>query len=134
MSVWGKIFGSAGMEVADKVSNVVDKFVQTPDEKVAFKKEMYEIFQNAANEEQKNVTERWKSDMSSDNLLSKTVRPAVLIFLIFSTILLIFIDSGFITFVVDDEWKELLKVLLITVVAAYFGGRSYEKGTKIKNK
>ena len=52
----------------------------------------------------------------------------------FNTILLIFIDSGFITFVVDDEWKDLLKVLLVTVVAAYFGGRSYEKGTKIKNK
>ena len=134
MSVWSKIFGSAGIEVADKLSNVVDKFVQTPDEKMAFKKEMLDIFHNAANEEQKNVTERWKSDMSSDNLLSKTVRPAVLIFLIFSTILLIFIDSGFITFVVDDEWKDLLKVLLVTVVAAYFGGRSYEKGTKIKNK
>ena len=134
MSIWGKIFGSAGMEVADKVSHVVDKFIQTPDEKVAFKKEMIEIFNNAANEEQKNVTERWKSDMASDSYLSKTVRPAVLIFLIFSTILLIFIDSGFITFVVDDEWTDFLKVLLVTVVAAYFGGRSYEKGTKIKNK
>ena len=134
MSIWSKIFGSAGMEVADKVSSVVDKFVQTPDEKVAFKKEMLEILNNAANEEQKNVTERWKSDMTSDNKLSKSVSPAVLIFLIFSTILLIFIDSGFITFVVDNEWKDLLKVLLVTVVAAYFGGRSYEKGTKIKNK
>jgi cation transport ATPase len=134
MSIWSKIFGSAGLEVADKVSSVVDKFVQTPDEKVAFKKEMLEIFNNAANEEQKNVTDRWKSDMTSDSYLSKTVRPAVLIFLIFSTILLIFIDSGFITFVVNDEWKDLLKVLLVTVVAAYFGGRSYEKGTKIKNK
>ncbi len=134
MSIWSKIFGSAGLEVADKVSGVVDKFIQTPDEKVAFKKEMLEIFNNAANEEQKNVTDRWKSDMTSDSYLSKTVRPAVLIFLIFSTILLIFIDSGFITFVVNDEWKDLLKVLLVTVVAAYFGGRSYEKGTKIKNK
>ena len=47
--------------------------------------------------------------MTSDNYLSKTVRPAVLIIFIFifSTILLlIFIDSGFITFVVDDEWKD----------------------------
>ena len=72
--------------------------------------------------------------MSSDSRLSKTVRPAVLIFLILSTIVLIFIDSGFINFVVDDEWKELLKLLLMTTVAAYFGGRSYEKGTRIKNK
>tara|TARA_R100000908_G_scaffold43771_1_gene20551 strand:- start:948 stop:1352 length:405 start_codon:yes stop_codon:yes gene_type:complete len=134
MNIWNKIFGSAGVEVADKVTGIVDKFVQTPDEKVAFKKEMLRIFHDAANEEQRNVTERWKSDMTSDNILSKSVRPAVLIFLIFSTILLIFIDSGFITFVVDDEWKDLLKVLLVTVVAAYFGGRSYEKGTKIKNK
>ena len=68
---------------------------------------MLRIFHNAANDEQKNVTERWKSDMTSDSVLSKSVRPAVLIFLITSTILLIFIDSGFITFVVDDEWKDL---------------------------
>jgi len=134
MSIWGKIFGSAGIEVADKLSSVVDKVVQTPDEKVAFKKEMLQIFSNAASEEQKNITERWKSDMTSDNLLSKSVRPCVLIFLIVSTMLLIFIDSGFITFVVDDEWKELLKVLLVTVVASYFGGRSYEKGITIKKK
>jgi hypothetical protein len=46
--------------------------------------------------------------------------------------LLIFVDSGFINFVVDDEWKDLLKVLLMTTVAAYFGGRSYEKGQKMK--
>ena len=134
MNVWSKIFGSAGMEVADKVSGVVDKFIHTTDEKVAFKKEMTELIIKAQVENQKNITERWKSDMSSDNLLSKSVRPAVLIFLIVSTILLIFIDSGFITFVVDDEWKDLLKVLLMTAVTAYFGGRSYEKGIKIKNK
>ena len=134
MNIWTKIFGSQGMDVAKQVGDVVDRFVQTPDEKLEAKKAMFEIFNNAAAEEQKNITERWKSDMSSDNLLSKSVRPAVLIFLIFSTIVLIFIDSGFITFVVDDEWKDLLKVLLVTVVAAYFGGRSYEKGTKIKNK
>tara|TARA_R110000787_G_scaffold186828_1_gene298615 strand:+ start:259 stop:663 length:405 start_codon:yes stop_codon:yes gene_type:complete len=134
MSIWNKIFGTAGIEMADKVSSVVDRFVQTPDEKIAFKKEMAELLTKAQAEKEKNVTERWLSDMSSDNQISKSVRPLTLIFLIVSTILLIFIDSGFITFVVDDEWKDLLKVLLVTVVAAYFGGRSYEKGTKIKNK
>lgn len=134
MNIWNKIFGSAGIEVADKVTSIVDKFVETPDEKKEFKKQMMQVFADSVADEQKNVTERWKSDMTSDSVLSKTVRPAVLIFLIASTILLIFIDSGFITFAVDDEWKDLLKVLLVTVVAAYFGGRSYEKGTKIKNK
>jgi cation transport ATPase len=133
MNIWSKIFGKEGIQVADKVSEVVDKFIHTKDEKVAFKKEMVELFNKAQAEKEKNVTDRWVSDMSSDNQLSKSVRPLTLIFLIVSTILLIFIDSGFITFV-DDEWKDLLKVLLVTVVASYFGGRSYEKGIKIKNK
>ena len=134
MSFWNKIFGSSGVDVADKVGSLVDRFIQTPDEKIAFEKEMAELLIKAQAEKEKNVTERWVSDMSSDSKLSKSVRPLTLIFLIVSTILLIFIDSGFITFVVDDEWKDLLKVLLVTVVASYFGGRSYEKGTKIKNK
>ena len=134
MTIWSKIFGSAGMEVADKVSEVVDKFVETPDEKKEFKKQMMQVFADSVADEQKNVTERWKSDMSSDSRLSKTVRPAVLIFLILSTIVLIFIDSGFINFAVDNEWKELLKMLLITITAAYFGGRSYEKGKSIMKK
>ena len=127
-----KLFGGAAGGVADKLTGVVDKFIRTKDEKAAFEKEMTEIFIQAEAEQQKNVTERWKSDMSSDNKLSKSVRPLTLIFLFVSTVVLIFIDSGFINFAVDDEWKELLKMLLITITAAYFGGRSYEKGKSIK--
>ena len=127
-----KIFGGAAEGVAGKLSNIVDKFVRTKDEKAQFEKEMTEIFIQAEAEQQKNVTERWKSDMASDNKLSKSVRPLTLIFLFVSTVLLIFIDSGFINFAVDDEWKELLKMLLITITAAYFGGRSYEKGKSIQ--
>ena len=127
-----KIFGGAAEGVAGKLSNIVDKFVRTKDEKAQFEKEMTEIFIQAEAEQQKNVTERWKSDMASDNKLSKSVRPLTLTFLFVSTVLLIFIDSGFINFAVDDEWKELLKMLLITITAAYFGGRSYEKGKSIE--
>ena len=50
-----------------------------------------------------------------------------LIFLVVSAVLMIFIDSGTIKFVVDDEWKSLLQLVLVTVIGAYFGGRSYEK-------
>ena len=70
--------------------------------------------------------------MASDNKLAKSVRPLSLIFVLVSTVVLIFIDSGFINFAVDDKWKDLLQLLLITIVAAYFGGRSYEKGKSIK--
>jgi hypothetical protein len=132
MGIWKKIFGGAADAVIGNVGNLVDKFVQTPDERSLFKKEMTNILIEAEAEIEKNITERWKADMTSDNKLSKSVRPLVLIFLIVSTIVLIFIDSGFIIFAVDNEWKDLLKMLLMTTVAAYFGGRSYEKGKRIK--
>lgn len=92
---------------------------------------LQEMIYDHQNKEMEEVTERWKSDMTSDNKLSKSVRPLTLIFIVVSTVLLIFIDSGFINFAVDNEWKELLKMLLITIVAAYFGGRSYEKAKSI---
>jgi len=95
---------------------------------------LQEMIYDHQEKEMEAVTTRWKSDMASDNNLSKSVRPLVLIFLIVCTILLIFVDSGFINFVVDSEWKDLLKILLMTTVAAYFGGRSYEKGQHIKKK
>jgi hypothetical protein len=36
-----------------------------------------------------------------------------------------------IKFNVEEKWTELLQMVLITVIGAYFGGRSFEK---IKNK
>ena len=44
--------------------------------------------------------------------------------------LLIFIDAGAINFNVKDSYVDLLQLVLITVIGAYFGGRSVEK---IKN-
>ena len=131
-NILNKIFGKLGGNIADKMSEIIDKFVHTKDEKAKFKKEMTQMFIDAEADMQKNVTERWKSDMASDNILSKSVRPLTLIFVIVSTVLLIFVDSGFITCAVEDTWKELLKIVLITIIAAYFGGRSYEKGESIK--
>jgi hypothetical protein len=42
--ILAKIFGGAGSSIADKISGVVDRFVQTKDEKAAFEKEMTNIF------------------------------------------------------------------------------------------
>ena len=79
---------------------------------------------------QKEVTDRWKVDMQSDSWLSKNIRPLVLIFLVVSTILIIFIDAGTISFEVKSSWVDLLQLVLITVIGAYFGGRSLEKVKK----
>ena len=81
-------------------------------------------------EMQKQVTERWKMDMNSDSWLSKNIRPLVLVFLVVTTVLLVFIDAGVISFQVQDKWTDLLQLVLITVIGAYFGGRSIEKVKK----
>ena len=66
MKILNKIFGGA----LEKVSDVVDKFVMTKEEKHAARVEIEKIFIEAENETQRNVTERWKADASSDSWLT----------------------------------------------------------------
>jgi hypothetical protein len=128
-----KLFGNAGGSIVDKLSGVVDRFVRTKDEKAEFEKQMTTIFIEAEAAMQKNVTERWKADLEHGNWLTRSVRPLVLVFLIVSTVLMVFIDSGSINFNVDDKWTDLLQLVLMTTIGAYFGGRSVEKYNKLKN-
>jgi hypothetical protein len=125
-----KVFGSAGGSVAEKISNIIDRHTYNKEEKAEFEKEMSQIFIQAEESMQKNVTDRWLSD-NQGSWLSKNVRPITLLFMIVSTILMIFIDAGSIKFEVKDTWIDLLQLTLITVISAYFGGRSFEK---IKNR
>jgi len=125
--ILAKIFGGAAENVAEKISNIIAKHTFSKEDRARFENEMAKVFLEAESEMQQNVTERWKTDMSSDSWLSKNVRPLVLIFLVVSTILMVFIDAGIISFNVKDSWIDLLKLILITVIGAYFGGRSYEK-------
>ena len=127
-----KLFGGAGGGIVDKLSGVVDKFVRTKDEKAEFEKQMTEIFIEAEAVMQKNITERWKADLEHGNWLTRSVRPLVLIFLIVSTVLMVFIDSGSLQFEVEEKWTDLLQLVLMTTIGAYFGGRSVEKYNKVK--
>ena len=125
--ILAKLFGAVGGNIADRISNIIDKHTFSKVEKAQFEKEMTQVWINAESDIQKNVTERWKNDMNSDSWLSKNVRPLVLIFLVFSTVLMVFIDAGVIEFEVKSSWIDLLQLVLITVIGSYFGGRSYEK-------
>jgi len=127
-----KLFGNAGGGIVDKLSGVVDKFVRTKDEKAEFEKQMTEILIEAEAAMQKNVTERWKADLEHGNWLTRSVRPLVLIFLIVATVLMVFIDSGSLNFNVEEKWTDLLQLILMTTIGAYFGGRSVEKYRQIK--
>lgn len=75
----------------------------------------------------KTTTSYENVDIKSDSWLSRNVRPMILIFLVVCTMLMIFIDAGTINFNVEEKWTDLLQMVLITVIGAYFGGRSFEK-------
>jgi len=130
MSILSKVFSAGAGELINKVGGVIDSLHTSAEEKAAAEKQIKDMILGYEAEMQKQVTERWKLDMNSDSWLSKNIRPLVLIFLVICTMLLIFIDAGFLKFNVKDSYVDLLQLVLITVIGAYFGGRSLEKVKK----
>tara|TARA_Y100001973_G_scaffold91993_1_gene141244 strand:+ start:82 stop:477 length:396 start_codon:yes stop_codon:yes gene_type:complete len=130
MSIINKLLSGGASKLVDSVGSVLDNVITTDEEKLEAKRKLKEVILSHEAEMQRNVTDRWKADMNSDSWLSKNVRPLVLIFLVVSTVLMIFIDAGAISFTVEEKWTDLLQLVLITVIGAYFGGRSFEKRNK----
>ena len=126
----GKILSGGAADLVKKVGGVIDNLHTSKEEKLSAELKIKDMIMGYEAEMQKQVTERWKVDMNSDSWLSKNIRPLVLVFLVVATVLLIFIDAGTITFKVQDKWTDLLQLVLITVIGAYFGGRSLEKVKK----
>ena len=130
MSIITKIFSGGAAELVKGVGGVIDNLHTSKEEKLEAERKIKELVANYEIEMEKNITSRWEADLKSDSWLSKNVRPLVLIFLIVCTMLLIFIDAGALQFEVKSSWVDLLQLVLITVIGAYFGGRSIEKVKK----
>ena len=130
MSILKKIFSGGAKDLVEGVGGVLDNLTTTKAEKLEAKHKMQELIADYETKMEQNITDRWKADMNSDSWLSKNVRPLVLIFLVVSTVLMIFIDAGTIAFEVEAKWTDLLQLVLITVIGAYFGGRTVEKRKK----
>jgi len=130
MSILNKLFSSGAAELVKGVGGVLDNLTTTKAEKLEAKRKMQDLIASHEAKMEANITDRWKSDMNSDSWLSKNVRPLVLVFLVVSTVLMIFIDAGVLAFNVEEKWTDLLQLVLITVIGAYFGGRTMEKRVK----
>ena len=130
MSILTKIFSAGASDLVSSVGGVIDNLTTSKEEKLEAERKIKELVANYEVEIEKTITDRWKSDMASDSWMSKNVRPMVLIFLVVSTVLMIFIDAGALSFNVEAKWTDLLQLVLITVIGAYFGGRTIEKKIK----
>ena len=126
----GNLFSGGAAELVKGVGGVIDNLHTSKEEKLEAERKIKELMANYEIEMEKNITSRWEADLKSDSWLSKNVRPLVLVFLIVCTMLLIFIDAGALNFEVKSSWVDLLQLVLISVIGAYFGGRSLEKVKK----
>ena len=125
MKFLSKVFGNMSLDV----NNLVDNIVTTDEERKELKIKFEQIFLQARANAEEQITRRWESDNKA-GWLPANIRPLTLAFLVVSTVLLIFIEGGVISFEVKDNWIDFLQLTLITVIGAYFGGRSFEKVKK----
>ena len=130
MSILTNLFSGGAAELVKGIGGVVDNLHTSKEEKLEAERKIKELMANYEVEMEKNITSRWEADLKSDSWLSKNVRPLTLVFLIVCTMLLILIDAGALNFEVKSSWVDLLQLVLITVIGAYFGGRSLEKVKK----
>jgi len=130
MSILTNLFSGGAADLVKGVGGVIDDLHTSKEEKLEAENKIKQLVANYEVEMEKQISDRWKADMNSDSWLSKNVRPLVLIFLVVCTVLMIFIDAGTIAFQVEEKWTDLLQLALITVIGAYFGGRTMEKRKK----
>lgn len=136
MSWFTNIFSSGVSGVIDSVGTAIDKLVTSDEEKMQLKNELIKIELEAKNKAdelnfkyEEEVTKRHQADMTSDNWLSKSIRPITLVFILIMYSLLS-IASGF-EFEVTESYVELLGQWGMLIMSFYFGGRTVEKVSQI---
>jgi hypothetical protein len=77
------------------------------------------------------ISERWKADMASDNWLSKSARPIILLYSwLLVTVVYVF---GILGYKCPPEIVTMIEYLTITVNGAYFGSRTIEKISSMRS-
>ena len=135
-STVGKLLFGAASIVNPTLGNVL-KGVTSPKEAIAEigkakiptqdKIRLQQMMFEQQTKEMQEISTRWVADSKSDSWLSRNVRPMVLIFLVVSSVLMVFIDAGWIDFEISQSNQALLTTSLSISLGAYFGGRSFEK-------
>jgi len=101
------------------------------DDKIKLQQLIYE----QQNKEIESITSRWEADSMSDSWMSKNVRPLVLVWCIVIFSLAGILDSiESLPFHINELWNDTFEKIMMSVVLAYFGGRTTEKASNIFKK
>tara|TARA_R110000737_G_C14438785_1_gene460998 strand:- start:347 stop:733 length:387 start_codon:yes stop_codon:yes gene_type:complete len=122
-----KLLDFLGGGVIKEVGGILDNLTTTKGEKLEAKRKLKEILLKAEAGAQEQVSRRWESDMKSDNMLSKNIRPLICVFLTAMFVVISIFDGNAGGFTIAEAYVPIYQTLLITVYGAYFAGRSIEK-------
>ena len=96
---------------------------------------LQQLIYDQQNKELEAITSRWQADSMSDSWMSKNVRPLVLVWCIVIFSLAGILDSvETIPFHINELWNDTFEKIMMSVVLAYFGGRTTEKASSIFKK
>ena len=100
--------------IVKQVADGVGQFVHTGEEKAAERAQW-----------EQEVTKRWVADSQAP--LTRLIRP--ISYILVTIVVLTFgaLDASLEAFTITDEWLTFFTTIYVTMTAAYFGGRSYEK-------
>ena len=140
----GKLLLGAASIANPTLGNVL-KGVTSPKEAIAAigksdassddKIKLQQLIYDQQNKEMEAITNRWLADAKSDSWLSKNVRPMILIWCIVVFSFAGILDSvETIPFVIHDNWNDTFEKVMMSVILAYFGGRTTEKASSMFKK
>ena len=137
----GKLLFGAASLVNPALGNVLSG-VTSPAEAIAAigksdvsgedKIKLQQLIFEQQNKEIQAITSRWQADSMSDSWLSKNVRPLVLVWCIVIFSMAGILDSiETLPFHINELWNDTFEKIMMSVVLAYFGGRTTEKASNI---
>ena len=127
---------TAIFEIGNKL---IDKLIPDPEAKAKAQAELIKLQQegrlaelNADNIEAQELTKRQQADMASDSWLSKNIRPMTLIAILVGYF--VFAMMSAFEMNANESYVRLLGDWGMLIMSFYFGGRTLEKITDMKNK
>ena len=109
-----------------------ERLIELGIEKAKLEQEELAALLAAQANQENNISDRWKADMTSDSWLSKNIRPMTLIYLLGAYTVFALLDGG--GYKIAEAYVTLLGQWGMLVMTAYFGGRTVEKVMEMRNK
>lgn len=109
-----------------------ERLIELGIEKAKMELAEMQLYADAAKNEDNNVSDRWKADMSSDSWLSKNIRPMSLIAIFVGYFLFAMMSAYGLN--ANESYVNLLGQWGMLIMGAYFGGRTIEKLADMRTK